>query len=451
MTRLLLLLAVLVAGVWWLRVLRPGWYWLAVAGPWAAVKVSSRYASVMDACGLTVDPSRVRLAWARLARRPVPPPRVPRLVGLRLTRTGLVLRIRLRPGQDAFDFSSAADRMRHAFGMQQVTSREVRAGLVEVRMTGYDVLRRVRMPRLDPGPGLRLPMALCEDGSPWWRDYRQVPHALNLGATQSGKSVYQRRLITLLAPRPDVALVGIDCKQGVELSPLARRFSALVDNADDALALLEALISRMEETYRLIRREQRISADTPDAEITADIWGLPDPVRPTAVVVVIDEVAELSLFSTKEEEKRRDAIVTALVRLAQLGRAAGIYLEICGQRFGADLGKGITMLRAQLGGRVIHRLNDEGSAKMALGDMAPDAVLSTVQISADRPGTAVALNARGGWSLVRTPHTSLRDAVTTCNAHAHLAPRLPELERFRPTTGGVSLIKSGPRPVSPAA
>ncbi|MEU7283385.1 hypothetical protein AB0A69_32105 [Streptomyces sp. NPDC045431] len=36
-------------------------------------------------------------------------------------------------------------------------------------------------------------------------------------------------------------LVGIDCKQGVELFPLAHRFSVLADHPGTALELLEAL------------------------------------------------------------------------------------------------------------------------------------------------------------------------------------------------------------------
>lgn len=125
----------------------------------------------------------------------------------------------------------------------------------------------------------------------------------------------------------------------------------------------------MGHVYRLIRSQQRITSDVPDAEIAADIWDLPDDLRPVPIVVLVDEVAELALYASKEEEKRRDRIITALVRLAQLGRAAGIYLEICGQRFGSELGKGITMLRAQLTGRTAHRVNDETSANMAFGDI----------------------------------------------------------------------------------
>ncbi|MEU1041321.1 FtsK/SpoIIIE domain-containing protein [Streptomyces sp. NPDC005907] len=431
MTAFTVALVLVVAAAGLLRWRRPAWYWLTFGVTVAALRVLVRYSSVMDACGLTVPPPRWRLALARVANRPMPQSRPPRILRFRPTRTGLVLRLGLRPGQDAFDVAAASDRLRHSFSMYGVTSREVRSGVVEVRMTGYDVLKRVQMPaKVDSRP-MRVPVALRQDGSVHYRDYRAVPHALTLGATESGKSVYQRNLVAGLAPM-DVALVGIDCKQGVELFPLARRFSALADNPDTAADLLDALVSRMEGVYQLIRAEQRLTAAVPEAEIAADIWDLPEHLRPVPVVVLVDEVAELALFASKDEEKRRDRIITALVRLAQLGRAAGIYLEICGQRFGSELGKGITMLRAQLTGRTAHRVNDETSANMAFGDISPDAVLAAIQIPAELRGLAVAGDSTGGWHRIRAPHTSLRQAVNTCNRHADRTPVLPELVPFRP-------------------
>ncbi|MEG8281055.1 FtsK/SpoIIIE domain-containing protein [Streptomyces sp. AHA2] len=431
MTAFTVALVLVVATAGLLRWRRPAWYWMTFGVTLASLRVLLRYASVMDACGLTVPPPRWRLALARVTNRPVPDSRPPRILRFRPTRTGLVLRLGLRPGQDAFDVAAASDRLRHSFSMYGVTSREVRSGVVEVRMTGYDVLKRVQMPaKVDTRP-MRVPVALREDGSVHYRDYRAVPHALTLGATESGKSVYQRNLVAGLAPM-DVALVGIDCKQGVELFPLARRFSALADNPDTAADLLDALVSRMEGVYQLIRAEQRITSAVPDAEIAADIWDLPDDIRPVPVVVLVDEVAELALFASKEEEKRRDRIITALVRLAQLGRAAGIYLEICGQRFGSELGKGITMLRAQLTGRTAHRVNDETSANMAFGDISPDAVLAAIQIPAETRGLAIAGDSTGGWHRIRAPHTSLRQAVNTCNRHADRTPALTELAPFQP-------------------
>ncbi|MFD4758539.1 FtsK/SpoIIIE domain-containing protein [Streptomyces sp. NPDC058439] len=435
----LLVLVVVTAGL--LRWRRPAWYWLTFGVTLATLRVLIRYGSVMDACGLTVPPSRWRIAIARMANRPAPESRAPRILRVRPTRTGLVLRLGLRPGQDAFDVAASCDRLRHSFAMYGVTSREIRSGVVELRMTGYDILKRVQMPaRVSTAP-MRVPVALREDGAVHYRDYRTTPHALTLGATKSGKSVYQRNLVAELASQ-DVALVGIDCKQGVELFPLARRFSALADNPDTAAALLDALVSHMEGVYQLIRAEQRITADVPDAEIAADIWDLPDHLRPTPIVLLVDEVAELALFATKDEEKRRDRIITALARLAQLGRAAGIYLEICGQRFGSELGKGITMLRAQLTGRTAHRVNDETSANMAFGDIAPDAVLAAISIPTETPGLAVTGDSSGGWARIRTPHTSMRQAVNACNRHAHRTPALPGLAAFRPELPpAVSLVK----------
>ncbi|MFJ9120982.1 FtsK/SpoIIIE domain-containing protein [Streptomyces sp. NPDC102394] len=414
-----------------LRWRRPAWYWMTFGAMYAMAKVRLRYASVMDACDLTVAASRFRLTLARWFGWETPMQRVPRLLWIKPTRTGLRLRIRMRPGQDAFDYSAAVDRLRHAFGVHQVTSREIKPGTIEIAMTGYDVLKRVQMPaRVDRGM-LRVPVALCEDGSVHYRDYREVPHSITLGAVGSGKSVTQRRVIRELAAQR-VALVGIDCKNGVELAPLARRFSALADNADDAADLLEALVARMETIYQVIRREQRISADTPDAEITADIWGLPEHLRPVPVVLTIDEIAELALFTTAREKKRRERAVVALVRLAQLGRAAGIFLDIYGQRFGSELGDGITMLRAQLTGRISHRVNDESSAKMAFGDISPHAVFAATQIRNDRPGMAVVGYSNGEWRRIRSAYTSMREAVSACNKHAELTPDLPELARFRP-------------------
>ncbi|MES9556964.1 MULTISPECIES: FtsK/SpoIIIE domain-containing protein [unclassified Streptomyces] len=425
------LLLVVVAAAGLLRWRRPAWYWLTFGVTLAVVRVLVRYGSVMEACGLTVPPSRWRLMLARIANRPAPESRAPRILRLRPTHTGLVLRLKLRPGQDAFDVAAASDRLRHSFGMYGVTSRELRSGVVEIRMTGYDVLKRVQMPAKTDTRPMRIPVALREDGSVHYRDYRAVPHGLTLGATESGKSVYQRNLVAGLAPH-HVALVGIDCKQGVELFPLARRFSALADNPDSALELLEALVSHMQDVYQLIRAEQRVSVAVPDAEIAADIWDLPEDLRPVPVVVLVDEVAELALFANKEEERRRNRIITALIRLAQLGRAAGVYLEICGQRLGSELGKGITMLRAQLTGRTAHRVNDETSANMAFGDIAPDAVLAAIQIPAETRGIAITGDSTGGWHRIRAPHTSLRQAVNVCNKHADRTPEVPALAPFRP-------------------
>ena len=419
------------AGTAWAHVNAPAVYWSVFGLPSAMVRVSSSYREVMDACGLTVRPTR----WRRAALKamgaevlPVPP----RRQALRPTTTGLRLRLRLAPGQEPADVVAATERLRHAWGVHAVHVTPVKPGVVELRLLGFDVLRNVRMPRRVPHALLKVPVALRQDGQVHIRDFRTGPHELVLGANGSGKSMYLRALIDGLAIQR-VALVGIDCKRGVELTPFAPRLSALAPSPDQAVGLLDALIREMESRYNLVRDYQGLGSDVPNSEVTADIWGLPEEIRPVPLIVIVDEVAELFFTATSADEKRRDLLVMGLIRLAQLGRAAGVFLEVCGQRFGSELGKGATMLRAQLTGRVCHRVNDEASAKMALADISPAAVLAATQIPANRPGMAVVGDLSGGWSQIRTPERSLSEVAALCRSTAHMVPDVPALKSFRPT------------------
>lgn len=316
-----------------------------------------------------------------VARRQDVQPVPPSVRRVRASSTGMRAILRLPAGLEPADVAAASERLRHAWGVHSVHVVEVKPGFVELRMTGYDVLRRVKMPRRLPRKlvsPLVVPVALREDGTAFVRDYKKVPHGLTVGANQSGKSMYQRNLITGLAKLP-VGLIGIDCKRGVEQRGFAPRLSALATTPDEADSLLEVLVREMEERFDIL-----------SAHGVSDLWDLPAKVRPVPLIVLVDEVAELFLTAVKKDEERRDRMVMRLVRLAQMARAIGIYLEVCGQRFGSDLGKGATMLRAQLTGRVVHRVNDKQTAEMGLADIAPDAVFAATTIAPDRPGVAVA-------------------------------------------------------------
>ncbi|MEE1789820.1 FtsK/SpoIIIE domain-containing protein [Streptomyces sp. BE308] len=431
-------------GLGYAKARSPRVFWSLVGAPVARVRFSVTYRATMDVCGLTVQPSRLRAFMVRnVARRQDVQPVPPQVRRVRYSSTGMRATLRLPAGLEPADVSAASERLRHAWGVHSVHVVEVKPGFVELRMTGYDVLRRVKMPRRLPrntaaGP-LVVPVALREDGSAFVRDYQKVPHALTVGANQSGKSMYQRNLISELAKRP-VGLVGIDCKRGVEQRGYAPRLSALAITPDEADGLLEALVGEMEERFDLL-----------SSHGVSDLWGLPAKVRPVPLVVLVDEVAELFLVAVKKDEERRDRMVMRMIRLAQMARAVGIFLEVCGQRFGSDLGKGATALRAQLTGRVVHRVNDKQTAEMALGDIAPEAVFAATTIPPDRPGVAVAGDSSGGWSRIRTPAMTPAQAVAVCHEYAHLTPHLAALAPFRPAVSatqapGSPLLK--PRPAT---
>ncbi|MFD4946194.1 FtsK/SpoIIIE domain-containing protein [Streptomyces sp. NPDC058409] len=431
-------------GLGYAKVRAPRVFWSLVGLPVARVRFAATYRSTMDVCGLTVQPSRLRAFMVRnVARRQDVQPVPPKVRRVRGSSTGMRAILRLPAGLEPADVAAASERLRHAWGVHSVHVVETKPGFVELRMTGYDVLRRVKMPRrlprkLTSGP-MVVPVALREDGTAFVRDYQKIPHGLIVGANQSGKSMYQRNLITGLAKLP-VGLVGIDCKRGVEQRGYAPRLSALAVTPDQASDLLEVLVREMEDRFDIL-----------SAHGVSDLWDLPAKVRPVPLVVLVDEVAELFLVAVKKDEERRDRMVMHLVRLAQMARAVGIYLEICGQRFGSELGKGATMLRAQLTGRVVHRVNDKQTADMGLGDIAPDAVFAATTIPPDRPGVAVAGDSSGGWSRIRTPEMTAADAVALCHEYAHLTPDIPALAPFRPVVRATPASASPlvkPRPVT---
>lgn len=343
-------------------------------------------------------------------------PGIPRLGVPQPTPLGLRVRIRMRPGQTPADFLAAADAMAHAWHAFGVRVSSPRRGWVVVTATATD-------PLLGEGSGVggrpaRLLSAVVgrtEEGGPWRIDFRVVPHWLVIGATRSGKSVLLAAAVFGLAPQP-VALVGIDCKGGMELSLFGPRLSALACTAKEAAALLGALVSEMEARMAVCQ-----------AAGARSVWELPEGTRPVPVVLLVDEIAELYLTDGSRESRQQGAeCSTALLRLAQLGAALGVHLIIAGQRFGSELGHGVTALRAQLGGRICHRVNDPETAAMVLGDLAPDAVAVAQSITETEQGVAV-ITEGGSWLRARSTFTSTDQSRQTARTFAKITPALPGL------------------------
>ncbi|MGW2151519.1 hypothetical protein ACWCOT_44960 [Nonomuraea bangladeshensis] len=129
----------------------------------------------------------------------------------------------------------------------------------------------------------------------------------------------------------------------------------------------------------------------------------------------------------KGEKDEIATTATALLRLAQLGRAFGVYLVVCGQRVGSDLGPGVTALRSQLSGRICHRVNDPETATMTLGDTDPAALDAARQIPASMPGTAIVVSDGGRWYRARSVYVTEEAAEAAATQHAQLAPTWADL------------------------
>jgi S-DNA-T family DNA segregation ATPase FtsK/SpoIIIE len=395
----------------------PTAWWLMIDFPVAYLRVARTWRTLMAGCGLAVSRKAALTVVSGLVGNGAPPPqpRVPRRGPMRPTRGGFRMVVRLLPGQVPADFAKAAPAMAEAWQVHAVRAVPWKPGYVHVTASVSDPLAAPTVPaQRGSGRLLNVVVGVLETGAAWVLDLRQIPHWLIVGATRSGKSTLINALVAGLAPQP-VALVGIDCKGGMELSLYAPRLSALATNRTQAVRLLSALVELTLDRMALCRGAR-----------VRNVWGLPDGERPVPVVVIVDELAELFLIANRGEKDEAQAAGTALIRLAQLGAALGVFLVVAGQRVGSDLGPGVTALRAQLGGRVCHRVADPGTAEMALGDLNPDALKAAQAIRPDQAGTAV-LASGDGWERARSHLVSEADAEATAAAYAHLAPDLPEL------------------------
>ena len=419
------LLALALAALAWVLVVgdlvrrhRPAWHWYVVGYPRTACRVLStwRKVAVLNDLAVSRRPPRGLLGDLVVKGDPLRPV-VPRASFPRATRMGLTVTVRLHAGQTPATYMRAADAFVHAWRVHAVRVTSPERGIVLLAAMASDPLQR---PGLATAPAelLCALIGALETGGAWVINLRMVPHWLIVGATRSGKSTLLARLITQLAPQP-VALVGIDCKGGMELGLFAGRLSALATCRREAVAVLSALVVDMQDRMSACR-----SAGV------RSIWELPDTLRPVPVVVIVDEIAELYLSDgTRESKAESDQCSTLLLRLAQLGAALGMHLVVAGQRVGSDLGPGVTALRAQLGGRICHRVNDPGTAEMTLGDLNKDAVTVAQAITAQEQGVAVCTGPEGGWSRARSHLTPTETAVAVTRRHAALTPHLPALDR----------------------
>ncbi|MGW0194458.1 FtsK/SpoIIIE domain-containing protein [Nonomuraea sp. NPDC003201] len=424
-------LAAIAAGLWaWRRFHYPS-FWLVIGFPITAISIRASWRKVALGCGLakkrqrfwfTTVPGlvastgvvRVRRKWQRIAVDTKP------FMWLPLpTRYGWRVTLHTLEGQIPADYADVAERLAHSWGVHAVRVSSDKPGRVRLAATVRDSL--VKVDELPPSTELlKVTVGRLETGTPWVIDFRTVPHWLNAGATQSGKSNLANALIVGLAPQP-VALVGFDLKGGVEFTPYAPRLSALATTRAECGGLLDDLVALMTDRMGVCRMAS-----------ARNIWQLPPGMRPVPVVVLVDELAELYLMADKSEKDEIAKTSTALLRVAQLGRAFGIYLFCCGQRIGSDLGPGVTSLRAQCSGRICHRVNDPETATMTLGDLDPAALVSARAIPAETPGVAIVAGQDGQWYRARSFYVSEQAAEHAARTYAIQAPTWADVMTAQP-------------------
>lgn len=181
-------------------------------------------------------------------------------------------------------------------------------------------------------------------GRPVILDINKMPHLLIAGATGMGKSVCINSIVMsiLYKAKPDeVKLVLIDPKK-VEFAmyrELPHLLCPIVSDPKQAAGTLYCAVNEMERRFGLIE-EVGVRNLAGYNEVTAD-----DPERPRLpqIVIIIDELADLMMTAPADVE-------TAICRLAQKARAAGIHLVIGTQRPSVDVITGL--IKANIPSRI---------------------------------------------------------------------------------------------------
>ncbi len=206
-----------------------------------------------------------------------------------------------------------------------------------------------------------------------------APHTLIAGSTGSGKSVLIQNIVLAIAatntPR-QAKIVLIDPKQGVDYFPfegLPHLDGPLIVEPTEAASRLERLVAEMDDRYAKLRvgRAQNLTGYN-ERMVEAD--------RLPVIWVVHDEFAEWMMVEDYKE------VVTNIVgRLGVKARAAGIHLVFAAQRPDANVMP--MQLRANLGNRLILKVDSIGTSEIALGEEGAERLLGHGHMLARMEGT----------------------------------------------------------------
>ena len=205
------------------------------------------------------------------------------------------------------------------------------------------------LPYVQGGP-LELAIGRDAEGSPIVADLAKMPHLLIAGTTGSGKSVMINSIVMAILMRTypeDVRLIMVDPKR-VELAGyngLPHLYVPVVTEPKQAASALQWAVSEMERRLKIFERVgvRKISTfNEKQASGAFDHYDNP-PAKMPYLVIIIDELSDLMMVAGKDVE-------ASIVRIAQLGRAAGIHLIVATQRPSSNVVTGL--IKANITNRI---------------------------------------------------------------------------------------------------
>lgn len=220
---------------------------------------------------------------------------------------------------------------------------------------------------------LEVPLGRDISGSVCLADLSKMPHLLIAGATGSGKSVGMNVIIVSLlmkAHPDDVKFLMIDPKK-VELTmydDLPHQLVPVVTNPRKAAQALNKVVQEMERRYELFAASGVRNIDSYNEQV--DDWNQEslDTVyeKLPKIIVFVDELADLMMVASNEVEN-------AIIRLAQMARAAGIHMIIATQRPSVDVITGI--IKANVPSRLAFAVSSGTDSRTILDSVGAEKLL----------------------------------------------------------------------------
>jgi S-DNA-T family DNA segregation ATPase FtsK/SpoIIIE len=259
----------------------------------------------------------------------------------------------------------------------------------------------------DMGSKITIAMGKDISGKPVVADLGKMPHLLVAGTTGSGKSVAINAMILSLlykATASEVRLILIDPKM-LELSAyegIAHLLAPVVTDMKQAHNALQWCVAEMDRRYKLMSAlgvrnlagyNQKIHEGLEKKQPVKHPFTLtpdhPENLEPLpAVVVVIDELADLMMTTGKKVEE-------LIARLAQKARASGIHLILATQRPSVDVITGL--IKANVPTRVAFQVSSRIDSRTILDQQGAESLLGQGDMLYLPPGTGLPQRVHGAY------------------------------------------------------
>jgi len=250
----------------------------------------------------------------------------------------------------------------------------------------------------------------------------KMPHLLIAGATGAGKSVGINTIIASIlfnATPAEVRFLMIDPKR-IELSGyegIPHLLHPVVVDPRLASRALNWAVKEMERRYRLLEEAKVKNFDSYNKQAIEKI---------PYIVVIVDELADLMMVASKDVE-------TAIARLAQMARAAGIHLILATQRPSVDVLTGL--IKANFPTRISFKVSSKIDSRTILDASGAEHLLGAGDMLFLAPGTSSVKRIHGAY-ISEAETTRVVEFLKNQDGFAYDESILDEIEAVDEGFGG---------------